>query len=96
MTTWQRMKGLLGRKGLHNGHGLWIRPCKSIHTFFMKFPIDVIFVSDGDRVVEMYHSLRPFRMTRWICEARSALELPSGVLVSCPTEVGDQLIFEGA
>ncbi len=95
-TLCRRMKGLLGRRELPAGHGLWIRPCKSIHTLFMGFPIDAIFVSKNECVVRTYQSLPPFRMTPFVWGARSVLELPAGALSACPTHIGDQLIFESA
>ncbi len=94
-TPWSRMKGLLGRKEFPKGSGLWIRPANSIHTFFMKFPIDVVFVSESEKVIRTYEALRPFRMTTLVRGARSVLELPAGALSACPTAEGDQLVFEG-
>jgi uncharacterized protein len=93
-TLWQRMRGLLGRSSLPTGQALWIRPCQSIHTFFMRFPIDALFLSEEDRVVRAYPSLAPFRVTTFVAGAHSVLELPVGALSCARAEVGDQLIFE--
>jgi uncharacterized protein len=93
-TILQRMIGLLGRRELPDGHGLWLKPCSSIHTFFMRFAIDVIFASEENRVVRTYAALPPFRITPWIPGARSVLELPAGTLSSRPAHVGDQLVIE--
>jgi uncharacterized protein len=93
--SWRRMKGLLGRRSLETGRALWIRPCRSIHTFFMRFPIDAVFVSDDLRVVRTYRSLRPFRVTPPLFRADSVLELPAGTLERVSAEIGDQLALEG-
>jgi uncharacterized membrane protein (UPF0127 family) len=90
------MVGLLGRKELPAGHGLWIQPANSVHTFFMRFSIDVVFASRENRVVRTYPSLPPFRLKPWIRGAYSLLELPTGTLASCPLQIGDQLVTEKA
>lgn len=79
-TMWTRFVGLMGRSGLGDGAGLWIRSCNSIHTFFMRFSIDVLFVGEGDRVVALARRVAPFRMLmpRW--GAHSVVELPSGAI----------------
>ncbi|HLG18201.1 MAG TPA: DUF192 domain-containing protein [Bdellovibrionota bacterium] len=91
---WPRMKGLLGRSNLPEGHGLWISHCNSIHTWFMRFPIDVVFVSSDQRVVRLLEQVSPFRMTRPSLSARSVLELAAGTLARRLTHVGDQLSLE--
>ena len=58
-----RLKGLLGRDGLPEGQGLWIDPCNSVHTFFMRFPIDVLFLDKSQRVVRVLIDLPARRMT---------------------------------
>lgn len=87
-----RMKGLLGRESLEQGHCLWIRPCKGVHTFFMRFAIDVIFLDRQQRVVELACNLAPNRMTPVYGKAASVLELPAhaaeGVVF-----IGDVVMF---
>ncbi len=95
-TLFQRMKGLLGRTALERGEGLWIEPCNSIHTFFMKFPIDVVFLSSSKHVLAVHQNLRPFRLTPWVRGAHSVLELPSGTLASLLLKTGDELALEEA
>jgi hypothetical protein len=85
--------GLLGRKELPEGHGLWIRPCKSIHTFFMRFPIDVAYVSSDGSVVKTCSRLRPFRLSMGGRGAHSVLELPAGSLERAGLKVGDRLSY---
>lgn len=88
---WARMKGLLGREGLEDGEGLWIRPTNSIHMFFMRFAIDALFLSRDLRVVGMAHDLRPWRMAGPVWAARSVLELPAGTLARAGCAPGDQI-----
>ena len=58
-TFYKRMKGLLGKSGLKTGEALWIKPCMSVHTFFMKFPIDVIFLNKKNHVIATIKNLKP-------------------------------------
>jgi len=90
-TPWQRFMGLMGRRELPDGSGLLLRPCSSIHMFFMRFPIDVAFVDKDFRVVRLYHGLRPWRVSRIVRRAKAAIELPSGSLVRAGVGVGDVL-----
>jgi len=95
-TFWQRAKGLLGEKSLPEGHALWIQGsdlvgCNSIHTFFMRFPIDVIFVDRNLKVTKVYRNLGPWRVTWPAPGAHSVFELPAGSLSLHTVEVGDQL-----
>lgn len=87
-----RMCGLLGRPSLPTGQGLLIRPCKGIHTFFMRFPIDAVFLDRDNRIVAFYRSLQPNRMTSVYRKAQSVLELPGGTLDSSLT-VGQAIAF---
>ncbi len=91
-----RTKGLLGRSSLPAGEGLWIKRCNSIHTFFMRFAIDAVFVDDSLKVVSMYQDLKPWRMTWLHLTASSVFELPAGTLKDSASdlEVGDQLSIE--
>lgn len=86
-----RMKGLLGREGLEPGESLWIRPCNSIHTIGMKFPIDAVFLDSRNTVVEIKYRLPANRLTGIYYRASSVLELPAGILLETRTEVGDRL-----
>ena len=86
-----RSKGLLGLKTLAHGHALWILRCPSIHTCFMQFAIDVIFVDESLVVRAIHQNVVPWRMTLPVWGAASVFELPAGTLARCPTEVGDQL-----
>lgn len=93
---WDRFRGLMGRRELPMGQGLHLIPCGSIHTFFMRIPIDVLFLDADGRVVRLYEALAPWRMTRPAFKTRSVVELPIGTLRGSGTEVGDLLAFEPA
>ena len=87
----KRMKGLLGKKEMLNGEALWIKPCMSIHTFLMGFPIDVIFLNRRNRVIATIRNLQPNRITGFYIKSTSVLELPAGVLEATDTRVGDEI-----
>jgi hypothetical protein len=89
-----RLVGLLGRDDLPPGAGLVLDPCNSVHMWFMRFPIDVVFASRDDRVVAVVPDLRPWAMTRPYFGAAVAIELPAGVIVASGTALGDQLARE--
>ena len=76
----KRTTGLLRHKVLRAGEGLWIVPCESVHTFFMKFPIDAIFLDGGLRVRRVIENMRPWRLSPWVPAAHSILELKGGSL----------------
>ncbi|HEY6378355.1 MAG TPA: DUF192 domain-containing protein [Candidatus Dormibacteraeota bacterium] len=90
-TLWSRFWGLMGRRALPAGHGLAITPCSSIHMFFMRFPVDVAFVAGDGTVKRVYHGLRPWRVSRIVRGARTALELPAGTLAAAGVEAGATL-----
>lgn len=89
-----RLAGLMGRKELPVGGGLLIAPCNSIHMFFMRFPIDALFLDRDHRVVKLIAALPPWRITSIYWRARSVLELPAGVAAGSGTQEGDRLILE--
>ena len=82
---------MLKRDKLDAGEGLWIYPTQAIHTFGMRFPIDVAFIDRQMRVKRIYHQLAPFRLTSLVWSAESVLELASGSLAGTGTAVGDEL-----
>ncbi len=85
-----RSRGLLGRTAMGPGEGLWIVPCPMIHTFFMRFPIDVLFLDRGLKVVRVLEGLKPWRLSAWVWRAHSVLELGAGELQG-GVDVGDEL-----
>ncbi len=89
-----RFVGLMGRKSLAFGEGLHIVPCNSIHTFFMRIPIDVAFLDPDGVIVKQFSALPPWRATSVYFHAKSVLELPAGTLLASETREGDRLAFE--
>ena len=89
---WSRLRGLLGRS-LVSGQGLLLRPCRGVHTFFMGYPIDVIFLDKDGVVLALFAELRPWRATPFVDGACCALELAAGQASSTQTVVGDRLLF---
>ena len=89
-----RTRGLLDADALAAGQALVISPCSSVHMIGMRFPLDVVFVDQGDRVVALHPHLKPGRWTRIHLRARRAIELPVGVIAASQTHVGDELRFE--
>src|SRR3954471_476163 len=92
-TSAQRRTGLLKHSSLPKGSGLWIKPCESIHTFFMRFAIDVIYLDRKGRVRKIRHALPPSRLSLCLV-AKSVLELPAGTVLASQTQLGDQLEFQ--
>ena len=88
----QRSRGLLGRKGLEPGEGMLITKTGSIHTFFMAFPIDAVFLDKELRVRRIVPGLRPYRIA-WKSRSRSVLELPAGAAAGAGIEVGSRLVW---
>jgi uncharacterized membrane protein (UPF0127 family) len=85
-----RRRGLLGRREFDRGSALVIAPCSAIHTFFMNFPIDVVFVTKNGIVTKTYASLQAWRIA-FSVRAYAVLELPAGALSAAPTTRGDSL-----
>jgi hypothetical protein len=92
-TSAKRRTGLLKHAGLEPGEGLWIAPCEGVHTFGMKFPIDVLFLSKKKQVLKARPDMVKGRIA-FSLRAYSVLELPAGTLAQTGTVAGDQLEFE--
>jgi len=88
------MRGLLGRRDLPHGEGLMLRPASSVHTAFMRFPIDAVFLDRDGRVLKVARGLRPWK-TSARRKARAVLELPAGESERRGIEIGERLL-EGA
>jgi uncharacterized membrane protein (UPF0127 family) len=91
-SMWSRFWGLMGRSKLPEGRGLFLSPCGSVHTFFMRFPIDVIFLDRDGRVVKVIDSMRPWR-TALGGGGRDALELNAGEAARLGIEPGNSITF---
>ena len=88
-----RMKGLLGKKEMMQDEALWIKPCTSVHTFGMKFPIDVIFLNRKNVATALVRNMQRNRLTRLYLSAVSTLELPAGTIEKTETRVGDEIVI---
>jgi uncharacterized protein len=92
-TSAKRRTGLLRHTELPKGDGLWIVPCESVHTFFMKFPIDLVYIDKGRKVKKVRHAVPAWRLSACF-SAHSILELPAGTARATGTEAGDQLTID--
>ncbi|MEW6661237.1 MAG: DUF192 domain-containing protein [Bacillota bacterium] len=91
-----RLIGLVGKSALHRGEGLILAPCNSIHSFFMRFKLDVLFLDRSQRVVFMIKGMPPNRIGPVIKNSQWVVELPEGIIASTGTKVGDEIgIFIG-
>ena len=92
-TSAKRRTGLLKHTKLEPGDGLWITPCESVHTFFMKFAIDLVYLNRQKKVSKVRHAVPPWRLSACLT-AHSIIELPAGTAKETGTERGDQLSIE--
>ncbi len=92
-THWSRLRGLLGaaEDDFRNGSGLWIQPCRGVHTLAMRFPIDVVYLDPDGTVVHIEPALRPWRFAPVRLQAASVLELPQNTVTSTGTALGDRI-----
>ncbi len=92
-THWTRLRGLMGvpPTSFPDGSGLWIHPSHGVHTFAMRFPIDVLYLDRDQVVVYLKHDLKPWRMVPVNRKTTSVLELPGNTLKSTGTVVGDRI-----
>ncbi len=96
-THWSRFCGLMLKDAsqFHKGQALWIIPSRGVHTFAMRFPIDVVYLDKDKRVVHMEPGLKPWRVAAVKLQAVSILELPGDTLEHSGTEIGDELEIVG-
>jgi len=92
-THWTRLRGLLGLSSndFGHGHGLWIVPCRGVHTLGMGFPIDVVYLDRSMKVIHIQNELAPWRFSPVRVQAQSVLELPCRTAAETRTEVGDKI-----
>jgi uncharacterized membrane protein (UPF0127 family) len=90
-TVFGRGLGLMLRRHLPAGDGMWITPCNGIHMFLMRFAIDAVFLDRRLRVVRVYAGLRPWRIVPLVWRAHSVLELPAGTVTDLSLERGEEL-----
>lgn len=92
-THWTRLRGLLGLRAsdFRNGNGLWIVPCRGVHTLGMGFPIDVLYLDRAMSVIHIQEGMQPWRVAPVNMRAATVLELPSGMTLKTGTAVGDTI-----
>jgi len=90
---WQRLKGLLGTKTLDPEQGLWIPKCQGIHTFGMQYAIDVVYLDEEWKAIDLVPSIEPNRMGPVCPRARSVIELPAGTIERKEISIGDVFCF---
>jgi uncharacterized protein len=90
-THWTRFRGLMATDGsrFRRGQGLWISPSHGIHTFAMRFPIDVVYLDTDRIVIDVEEEVKPWRMAAVRIKAASVLELPIGAIRESQTALGD-------
>lgn len=91
--SYTRRKGLLGRDGLAPGAGLWIYPCESVHTFAMRFSIDLVYLDRRCVVKKVRSDVPPGRISACFT-AHSVIELRAGTIAATETSPGDQISIE--
>jgi uncharacterized membrane protein (UPF0127 family) len=95
-THWSRLRGLMGTDAANfpAGKGLWIVPCRGVHTLGMRFPIDVVYLNGDKVIVHLEENLRPWRVAAVRLNAATVIELPSSTVRQTQTTVGDQIAIE--
>lgn len=88
---WLRLRGLLGRKKLHKGQGLLLKPCSQIHTWFMTFAIDVVYLDENGRILNLEHRMVPWCFGPSVEKCVQVLELPAGAIGELSLKIGDIL-----
>lgn len=89
-TLFEKMKGLLGTKELKKNEGLLIPDCKQVHTYFMNYPIDVLFLDSEYKILKK-QTLEPWKISPWIYKSKAVLELPKGFAEQKQLQEGDKL-----
>ena len=95
-TFLSRMVGLLNKKSLLLDEALIITKCQSIHMFFMRFSIDVIFVDKNNYVVGLVERIKPFRLSPIFFRSNYSIEIPEGKIVQTKTSIGDKIEIKGS
>ena len=91
---WSRLVGLMGKSSLPSGEGLWLTNTNSIHMFFMRVPLCLIYLDEAGTVLRVVDHIKPWRIGPVVRGARSVLELPAGTAARTRTEVGDHLEWQ--
>lgn len=89
-----RLRGLLGKRALLPGEGLLIIPCNQIHTYFMRFSIDCVFLAENGEILHLIEALAPWKVSKRISLACQVLELPAGTIRSHKIAIGNYIMFK--
>lgn len=93
-TIFSKTKGLLGKRKIDSGEALIIKSCNSIHSFFMRFSFDAIFVDNQNKVIKALSNFKPWHISAIYFKACDCIELPAGTIKSTSTCKGDLLVIE--
>lgn len=91
---WTRAVGLIGKQSFDKGEGLIFPRCNSVHTFFMRFSLDLIFVNKDGVVTSIIENIQKWRISPFISGTSKVIELPTGTIKDSGTMIGDKLLFE--
>jgi uncharacterized protein len=89
-----RMRGFLFRRPPQTGEGLFLTACRGVHTYWMRYPLDVLLIDEAGNVIAAHAALPPGTRTPLYRSARFALELPTGAIHATGTAVGDRLSWK--
>lgn len=92
----KRLAGLMGKPGLPPQAGLWLVPCHDIHSCFMRFEFDAVFVDKQHIVVHLVERMKPWRMSKFVRKGHAVLELPAGTIQATGTQIGDEVALQEA
>ena len=93
-TWWSRLRGFLGRPEPKGGEGILLVRCAAVHTWWMSFGLDLLFLDERGKVLELIRSFPPWKRTRRVSGARYVLEVPVGTIDRSGTQVGDELAWQ--
>ena len=92
-TYFRRLIGCLGKKHLEWDTGMLIEPCHSVHTCFMRFPIDVLFLDSDKKVIHIIENMLPWKFSPLVKYSKYVIELPAGKIRECGIDLSHQLAF---
>jgi uncharacterized membrane protein (UPF0127 family) len=95
-SLWEQTIGLIGRKRMDAGSALWLHPCGAIHTFFMRFAIDVLFLDEDGTALRIVSGLQPWRIAGPVRRARTVVEAPAGLAAERKIAVGKRYVLSKA
>lgn len=88
-----RFKGLMGSNVLSKDEGLLITPCQQVHTHFMAYPLDLVFIDQEDKVIEILTNIKPWRFSKYIKKSKAILELSANT-ANEKIQLGDTLVYD--